>query len=188
MSAAVGRPRALVVDDSEGMREVIVGFLDAAGWDADTAEDGRRGLALLEAGAAPDLVLLDVMLPELAGLEVLRRMREFAPDLPVVMLSVVGTASTIVEAMRLGALDYLNKPFDEDDLEQVLERARSRRSAQKADPGLEGPLLEGAAWDDIRAVLEQIKDTDVSVLIQGESGVGKEVVARAIHESSSRRG
>ncbi|MDJ0788667.1 MAG: sigma-54 dependent transcriptional regulator, partial [Myxococcota bacterium] len=69
-----------------------------------------------------------------------------------------------------------------------LERARSRRSAQKADPGLEGPLLEGAAWDDIRAVLEQIKDTDVSVLIQGESGVGKEVVARAIHESSSRRG
>ena len=107
------RHRVLVVDDAEGIRAFLANLLELEGYEVDTAEDGRSALALLEGGAAPDAILLDVMLPGIDGIETLRRIRALDERVPVVMLSVVGKASTIVEAMQLGAADYLNKPFEE---------------------------------------------------------------------------
>jgi CheY-like chemotaxis protein len=123
--------RVLVVDDAEGIRTYLANLLELSGYDVDTAEDGRRALALLEGGAAPDVIILDVMMPGLDGIETLRRIRELEGDIPVIVLSVVGKASTIVEAVRLGAVDYLNKPFEEEELESTLEKALEKKSIER---------------------------------------------------------
>ena len=188
------RFRVLVVDDNEGIRSFVANLLELRGYDVDTAEDGRRALALLEGGAAPDVIVLDVMMPGLDGVETLRRIRESNALVPVVMLSVVGKASTIVAAMELGAQDFLNKPFEDEELlatlEKVLERdalLRERdRLAGELDPGGDGVVWGSGAMRAVRATLEQVADTDVTVLIQGESGVGKEIVARTAHALSPR--
>jgi len=190
-----GRHRVLVVDDAEGIRAFLANLLEVEGYDVDTAEDGRRALALLEGGAAPDVILLDVMLPGVGGLETLRRIRELDPAVPVVMLSVVGKASTIVEAMQLGAADYLNKPFEEPQLRAALEKLLERRSLERERDRLAGEPAVSAevviwgsdAMRSVRATLQQVADTDVTILIQGESGVGKEIVARTAHDLSPRR-
>jgi len=186
--------RVLVVDDAEGIRTYLASLLETWGYQVDTAEDGRRAIALIEGGAAPDLLMLDVMMPGIDGLETLRRIREMEPDLPVVMLSVVAKASAIVGAMQLGAVDYLNKPFEEEELEAILvrwiehRRSESERAAVRAsviDPVADAVWKSGAMRG-IRELIDQISETDVTVLIQGESGVGKEIVARAVHANSSR--
>jgi two-component system response regulator AtoC len=186
--------RVLVIDDAEGIRTYLANLLELRGYDVDTAEDGRRALALLEGGAAPDVIILDVMMPGFDGLETLRRIRDLEADVPVIMLSVVGKASTIVEAMQLGAVDYLNKPFEEEELELTLEKALEKKSLERERDELNEKLhgyRDGVVWGspsmrEIRTVLDQIADTDVTVLIQGESGVGKEIVARTVHGVSSR--
>ena len=202
MSSGKGRPgsgraknfRVLVVDDAEGIRSYLANLLEIRGYDVDTVEDGRRALALLEGGAAPDVIILDVMMPGIDGIETLRRIRDFDDEVPVVMLSVVGKASTIVEAIELGAVDYLNKPFEEDELEatlgkvlekKALERERSEL-AMDLDYAPETLVWASEAMQKIHQTLEQIADTDVTVLIQGESGVGKEIVARTAHDVSTR--
>jgi DNA-binding NtrC family response regulator len=191
VALAQKRARILVVDDSESIRSYLASVLGAHGHRVDTAEDGRRALGLIEGGAAPDLVLLDVMMPGLDGLETLRRIRERAPRLPVVMVSVVGNARTIVDAMRAGASDYLSKPFLEGELAQVVSRAlvRSEPDVERAQGrnGAPEALWQGPALAKVRAVIERVAETDVTVLIQGESGTGKEVVARALHAASRRR-
>ncbi len=185
--------RVLVVDDAEGIRTYLANLLEVKGFDVDTAEDGRRALALLEGGAAPDVIVLDVMMPGLDGLETLARIREFDAEVPVIMLSVVGKASAIVKAMKLGASDYLNKPFEEEEFEvtlaKVLEKRALLRERERLVVELEDPL-ESVVWASapmmrVRNLLEQVGETDVTVLIQGESGTGKEVVARTLHALSS---
>ena len=186
-------PRVLVVDDADGMRAYLATLFENRGFEVDTCEDGRRALALLESGADPDLVLLDVMMPGTDGLATLASIREQWPELPVLMVSVVGKAGTIVEAMQLGAADYLTKPFEEVELDSALDRLglHSTRPGRGTDGrgesvGSEERIWVSAAMREIRAVIEQIGETDVTVLIQGESGVGKEVVAREVHAVSSR--
>ncbi len=174
------RARILVVDDAEGIRSYLQSLLETRGFAVETAEGGEQALERLAEGPAPDLVILDVMMPGTSGLETLGRIKELAPDLPVVMLSVVGKADTIVEAMRAGAADYLNKPFDEDELDGVMRRLLGPEDGP-------GPIAwQGESLAAVREVLDQIADTDVTVLLQGESGVGKEVVAREVHASSTR--
>jgi DNA-binding NtrC family response regulator len=191
VALAQKRARILVVDDSESIRSYLASVLGSHGHRVDTAEDGRRALGLIEGGAAPDLVLLDVMMPGLDGLETLRKIRERAPRLPVVMVSVVGNARTIVDAMRAGASDYLSKPFLEGELAQVVSRAlvRGEPDVERAQGrnGAPEALWQGPALAKVRAVIERVAETDVTVLIQGESGTGKEVVARALHAASGRR-
>jgi two-component system response regulator AtoC len=134
-------------------------------------------------------------MPGIDGIETLRRIRAFNAELPVVMLSVVGRASSIVEAMQLGAVDYLNKPFEEEDLDAALEAVFNRPGRQTdvpvntetgdvADP--QSVVWSSRAMSGIKEVLTQIANTDVTVLIQGESGCGKEIVARAVHQQSTR--
>jgi len=187
------RHRVLVVDDAEGIRSYLANLLELEGYEVDTAEDGRSALALLEGGAAPDAILLDVMLPGIDGIETLRRIRALDERVPVVMLSVVGKASTIVEAMQLGAADYLNKPFEEPLLRATLEAVLERRSLERERDRLthHAPSAEAVIWGSdamrtVRATLQQVAETDVTILIQGESGVGKEIVARTAHDLSPR--
>src|SRR5262249_53628357 len=122
------RRRVLVVDDAEGIRTYLASCLELRGYEVDSAEDGSRAIALVEGGADPDAILLDVMMPGLDGLQTLERLRELAPDVPVVMLSVVGRTGTIVEAMRCGAADYLTKPFEEEELEATLDKVLEERA------------------------------------------------------------
>jgi DNA-binding NtrC family response regulator len=194
-SAQMPRHRALVVDDAEGIRSFLANLLELEGYEVDTADDGRSAIALLEGGAAPDVILLDVMLPGIDGIETLRRIRAIDASVPVVMLSVVGKASTIVEAMQIGAADYLNKPLEEAGLRAALDRALERRVLERERDRLAGETAvtsDAVIWgsDAMRAVhatLEQVADTDVTILIQGESGVGKEIVARTAHDLSPRK-
>jgi two-component system response regulator AtoC len=184
------RPRILVVDDAEGIRTYLCNLLKARGFDTVTAEDGESALVEIETGERPDAVLLDIMMPGIDGLETLARIRAFDPNLPVVMLSVVGKAPTIVKAMQLGADDFVNKPFEEEELDQALARVFQADGDDAVHSGGVVPD-ESTVWQSepmrkIRAVIGQIADTDVTVLIQGESGVGKEIVSRAIHTVSTR--
>jgi len=186
-------PRVLIVDDAEGMRAYLTSLFELRGFEVDTCDDGRRALTLLESGAAPDVVLLDVMMPGTDGLTTLAEIRKVWPELPILMVSVVGKAATIVEAMQLGAADYLTKPFEEAELDIALDRlglhsapavSRSDSSGAKAHSGQ--TVWVSSAMREIRSVIEQIGTTNVTVLIQGESGVGKEIVAREVHAVSDR--
>ncbi len=186
-------PRVMIVDDADGMRAYLTTLFEQRGFDVDTCDDGRSAIALLESGASPDLLVLDVMMPGMDGLAVLAATREKWPDLPVLMVSVVGRAGTIVEAMQLGAADYLTKPFEEKDLDAALDgiglhsmKLHRSEGALPTRSTSDRTVWVSSAMREIRAVIEQIGDTDVTVLIQGESGVGKEVVAREVHEVSSR--
>ena len=186
--------RVLVVDDAEGIRTYLANLLELSGYDVDTVEDGRRALALLDGGAAPDVVILDVMMPGIDGIETLRRIRDRHGSLPVIMLSVVGKASTIVEAMQLGASDYINKPFEEEELQVTLDKVLEKKSLERQRQMLSEDLQryrDGVVWSsapmqEIWSLLEQVGETDVTILIQGESGVGKEIVARTAHSVSNR--
>ena len=175
-SDAAEDPRILIADDSASVRSYLAELLEKDGWSVDTADSGRHALELLRAGANPDVVLLDLGVQGLDGKQTLSRIRKRHPEVPVVMMSVVGAASTIVEVMRLGADDYLTKPFDADSLETVLQRILERR---RATPPAHAPVApDGVLWNStalgaIRETIDQISDTDVTVLIQGESGVGK---------------
>lgn len=195
--ASGGKPRAsriLVVDDNEGIRSYLASLLEIKGYQVDTAEDGRSALELLDSGACPDVIILDIMMPGIDGLETLRRMREMGDETPVIMLSVVGKASSIVEAMNLGAMDYLNKPFEEEELEATLDSVLEKHGMKEERDSLlkqlgepdKSTIWHNSAMRKIQHVINQIADTDVTVLIQGESGVGKEVVAKSVHTSSDR--
>ncbi len=185
-----GRPRILVVDDAEGIRAYLASLLKARGYDVELAESGERALEILTEGVELDLILLDIMMPGIDGIETLERIREVEPDLPVVMLSVVGKAPTIVRAMQLGATDFLNKPFEDDEFERILDRHVGRAftgaTGAEAAVTVDESVWQSASMLEIKQVIEHISDTNVTVLIQGESGVGKEIIARAIHAESTR--
>ncbi len=181
------------MDDAEGMRAYLASLFESRGFDVDTCNGGRPALALLESGADPDVVLLDVMMPGTDGITTLEEIRKRWPELPVMMVSVVGKATTIVRAMQLGAVDYLTKPFEEAELDVALDRLglhsalRGSRAAGRGSAADRNQVVwVSSAMREIRSVIEQIGTTDVTVLIQGESGVGKEIVAREVHAVSNR--
>ena len=192
MSDALSGVRVLVVDDSATLREHVANLLEAHGAVVDSADSGRRALALLEAGAAPDVVMLDVRMPSPDGLATLARIREEHPSAPVVMLSSDGKASTIVEAIRRGASDFLTKPPAAAALVEAVQRVVASRAREarysefQANAHHPEGLWNGPSLRSIRDTIEQVADTDVTILIQGESGVGKEVAARRVHERSAR--
>ncbi len=187
--------RILVADDEANMRWVLERALTKAGYEVETVEDGQYALdrALAE---RPDLVLLDLKMPKLDGLSVLRTLKEHYPDLLMVMMTAHGSTSTAVEAMKAGAQDYLMKPFDIDELLITVAKAFEVESLREQVDYLKGEVQHGG-WqlvgssEEMQAVkhlVERVAPTLATVLIQGESGTGKELVAQAIHALSPRVG
>jgi two-component system nitrogen regulation response regulator NtrX len=187
------KPRILVIDDDAGIRESLRMTLEYDGYEIVGAATGQEGLALVER-EAPDLVLLDVKMPGMDGLDVLTRLHSMHESLPVVMISAHGTPSSAVEAIRKGALDFLEKPFESTDrlrvtIQNALEQARLRdenKSLKRAVEVRHQMIGESAALKQVMAAIGRAAPTNATVLITGESGVGKELVARTIHRNSLR--
>jgi two-component system response regulator AtoC len=189
----------LVIEDDDDAREALCEFLGTAGYRARPLRNGVEALAAL-ANSLPNAVLLDLVIPEPDGFEVLRRIRERDPRVPVIVMSALSQAEDVVRAMKLGANDYLPKPFDVSELNLVLRRALDgpgRRPADVAETRAaavvesgDGDLLPttplSGPMERVWALVNRIADTDVPVLLIGESGVGKDVIARRIHATSHR--
>ena len=185
----------LVIDDDDGSRVPLCEFLEAAGHRVRSARSGAEALASLEEARA-GAVLLDLVMPAPDGFEVLRQIRLRDGRLPVIVLSALSQAEDVVRAMKLGATDYLPKPFEPSELDLVLRRALGgpgRRPAEvdgrlapAGEPVDEALAPCSGAMERVRTLVRRIADTDVPVLLVGESGVGKDVVARRIHATSHR--
>ncbi|MDF3066535.1 MAG: two component, sigma54 specific, transcriptional regulator, Fis family [Polyangiaceae bacterium] len=186
----------LVVDDEPNLRRVLSAQLERDGYDVHTAEDGEQALGILKEHHI-DLVITDLRMPRLDGMELLRRAQKLDAELPVVMITAHGTVDNAVEALKTGAFDYLTKPFDQVEVRTIVAKALRTRdlSATEASRPFHEIPTEGARYGiigqspsilDLYAVLDRVADTPTTVLITGESGTGKELVARALHESSSR--
>ncbi len=187
-------PRVLIIDDERNIRRTFQMVLTSEGFAVDTAESGEQGLEKLGA-ERPDVVVLDVRLPGLDGLEVLKRLHADDPELPVIMISGHGTIATAVEATRLGAFDFVEKPLSKERLLVAIRNALDVRDLGRevkqlrAQVGQRRLMVgESAPVRAIRETIRRVAPTGARVLITGESGTGKELVARAVHEASDRRG
>ncbi len=188
--------RILVVDDEESLRRVTQLKLQQAGFEASTAPDGGAALDLL-ARAPQDLVLTDMKMPGMSGIELLARIKEEYPEVIVVLVTAFGTIETAVEAMRLGAYDYLIKPINSDALKLVVSRALEHHGLKQEVTLLRAAIDRKFGFESIigrsKALLATLDNasraaqTDSTVLIQGETGTGKELLAKAIHFNSPRR-
>ncbi|MGH7308598.1 MAG: sigma-54-dependent transcriptional regulator [Candidatus Rokuibacteriota bacterium] len=186
----------LVADDDPGLRESLERTLTREGYGVVMASDGRAALERLQAGSI-DLVLTDLKMPGLSGLDLLRAAKAISPDIDVILLTAFGTVEEAVKAMKEGAYDFLSKPFRREQLLKLIDKALERRSLiaqnralrqQLEDLRAKGQLIgNSAAFRRVLTLVEQVADSSATVLIQGESGTGKELVARAVHECSPRR-
>jgi len=186
------RARILVIDDEAAIRDSLKMTLEYEGYEFIGAATGQEGLALAER-EAPDLVLLDVKMPGMDGIEVLERLRSLNDSLPVVVVSGHGTISTAVEATKKGAFDFIEKPFASERILVVLRNALAQRQLHDENRTLKKAVEirhqmigDSAALKQVMAAVGRAAPTNATVLIQGESGVGKELVARTIHRNSLR--
>ncbi len=186
----------LVIDDEAGIRESLEVLLSLEGYQVTTAGDGEEGLRLLE-GRNFDLVLLDLALPGQSGLELLPHIKDRQPDLPVIMITAYGTVDNVVDSIRAGAENFIQKPWDNEKLLADIRSAIARRRAEEENLQLKRTLKQRYSFSNIVGKSEvmlkvfdlvaQIAPSRSTVLIQGESGTGKELIAKAIHANSPRR-
>jgi two-component system, NtrC family, response regulator AtoC len=192
------KKQVLIVDDEPNLRKILAAQLSRDGYDVLLAEDGEQGLALLREHHI-DLVVTDLKMPKVDGMTLLREALAEQPELPIVMITAHGTVDTAVEALKLGAFDYLTKPFDKDEVRQIVGKALKTRqladeeaTTETIKEGTEGARFgiigQSPGLTELYAVLERVADSPTTVLITGESGTGKELVARALHDHSQRRG
>jgi DNA-binding NtrC family response regulator len=187
------KPQILIVDDELNIRRILQMAFDKAGYDAVTAEDGRTALIELEKQRF-DAVITDVTMPGMTGYELQRLINEAAPEIPVIIMTAFGTIPQAVAAIRNGAFEYITKPFDLEHLKKVVASAvdqgnEPKKQVRKAKKSVLGDEPFLAVSDSMRQVLETVKqvaDSRATIMIGGESGVGKEVVANALHALSGR--
>ena len=188
--------RILVIDDEAGIRESLEVLLSLEGYAVRVAADGEEGLRILDLESL-DLVLLDLALPGQSGLELLPQIKERQPDLPVIMITAYGTVDNIVESVRAGAENFIQKPWDNEKLLADIRSAVARHRAEEENLQLKRALKERYSFANIVGKSEsmlkvfdlvaQVAPSRSTVLIQGESGTGKELIAKAIHANSPRR-
>ena len=188
--------RILVVDDEESMRDVLKRLLSAEGYHVSHAENGKKALALL-ARERFDFLLCDIRMPVMGGIELLREITSREIPGTVIMMSAFGSVETAVEAMKLGAYDYISKPFMSDEILLTLRKARERESLRRENEALreevekafrpEMLLYASRSMDDVVRMVEKVKDYDTTALVTGESGTGKELVARMLHFGGRRK-
>jgi two-component system, NtrC family, response regulator AtoC len=179
-----------VVDDDQSIRSYLSSFLTTAGCAVESFAHGHALLQRLTAGHVPSVILLDVLLPDMDGIEILNKIQKEGVRVPVIMLSGVSDIKTVVEAMKCGASDFLMKPFDEESLEAAIKESASEEvqppRSSPASGNNEGFVTVNPQMLRLREIIKRVAHTDVPILILGESGSGKEVIARYAHENSGR--
>ncbi|MEE2751628.1 MAG: sigma-54 dependent transcriptional regulator [Myxococcota bacterium] len=184
------RKRVLIIDDEPSIRKVLAAHLKAQSYEVQTASDGGEGISRLQ-NEQFHAVVTDLKMPGIGGLEVLHWVRSHDPGLPVVIITAHGTVDTAVEAIKLGAHDYITKPFDRDELKLILEKAvRTEQVQAQSLSSLEGRfdiIGRTPKMQQVYELIERVANSPTTVLITGESGTGKELVARALHTNSSRK-
>jgi nitrogen regulation protein NR(I) len=186
--------KILVVDDEPNVRSSIAELLAEQGYDVLTADRGETALAVLDHDQ-PDLMVCDIQMPGMNGLDAFRILRKSYPKLPVIIMTAYGTTETAIEATKLGAFDYQLKPFDPDEMlrtvERALESVRLMHRQVRIDPGSlpatdDAIIGQSACMQDVYKAIGRVAQTDASVLIRGETGTGKELIARAVYQHSNR--
>ncbi|HEY6552249.1 MAG TPA: sigma-54 dependent transcriptional regulator, partial [Vicinamibacteria bacterium] len=185
----------LVIDDEEVMRDVLSSLLASAGYAVTLAEDGAAGLALARKGGF-DAAVVDVMLPEMSGLDVLDELKKTDPDLAVLMITAFASVETAITAMKKGAFDYVTKPFKHEEVLHILANALNQRRLQDENRQLRTALKDQGRFFEIVGksqrmlqvfnLISQAAPSRSTILVVGESGTGKELVAKAIHANSPR--
>ncbi|MDO8462193.1 MAG: sigma-54 dependent transcriptional regulator [Deltaproteobacteria bacterium] len=189
------KPKILIIDDEEIIRKALDRYLTSLGYEVMTAEDGEQGIALIRQSMA-DVALIDMMMPKMSGIEVVRRFKEIAPSLLPIVMTAYGTIPSAVEAVKAGAYHYLTKPFELEDIGLLIAKALEHRSLREENKELKKQIRSKYRLENILGVSREIQEvlqlitkvaaSDSTVLILGESGTGKELVARAIHYNSPR--
>ena len=193
-AAALDVKRVLVADDELNMRRVLEAMLRREGYEVITAANGVEAMGGMGTKGGVHTVITDLKMPGLDGMGLLKRLSAEYPDVPVVMITAHGSVESAVEAVKLGAFDYLEKPFEQEQIRQVVAKALNtyalaRRDARPEEPSGHGRFRlvgQSPAIRTIYGVVEKVANTPSTVLISGESGTGKELIARALHENSSR--
>ena len=186
----------LVVDDEPAVRDSLCSWFQKDGYYADTAADAVEALKKLSERSW-DIILLDIKMPNISGMELLARIKQIDPDIVVIMMTAYASVDTAVEALKGGAFDYVVKPIDPDDLSRIVQKAAEQRTLKRENLRLRTAIEDIAPEDEllgespqireIRDIIDSVSQTDVGVLIRGDSGTGKELVARLIHAKSARR-
>jgi two-component system response regulator AtoC len=189
--------RVLVVDDEENLRLVVRTFLKRDGYEVEVAASGEEALALVES-FGPDVILTDVKMPKMGGMDLLATLKAKGIDCTVIVMSAYGNVDLALEAMKAGAYDYIQKPFKAEEVLLTLRKAEERESLRRENRALRQEIRKENLFEDILAkspqmqaifkTITKIAEYKTTALITGESGVGKELIARALHSKSSRRG
>ena len=187
--------RLLVVDDEKSQREILAGFLQKEGFSVALAESGEQALKLFEEKFY-EMALIDMKMPRMDGLELLKRIKKNSPDTQVIVMTAFGTVETAVSAMKEGAFYYVNKPVDLEELKVILKKASETHSLlaenrffkEQLEEKFKDTTIVGESKPikEVLSVITKVAKSDTTVLIRGESGTGKELVARAIHNLSDR--
>ncbi len=188
--------RILVIEDDETVRDVLRAFLYEKGFEVTLAGDGKSGLDLLQVERF-DIILTDLVMPGITGMDILKEVSAANINIPVIVMTAFGTVQTAVEAMRIGAFDYVTKPFNLTELMIILEKALDISKLQKENVMLKmqlkqkynfkGLVGDAPGMQKVYELIEKIADTDSTVLITGESGTGKELIAKTIHYNNTSR-
>ncbi|MBD3409560.1 MAG: response regulator [Ignavibacteriales bacterium] len=189
-------PKILVVDDERIFRESLLAWFEEDGYDVDAADCGEDGLKLFEKGKY-DVILLDMKMPGMSGIELLAKIKEIEPEAIVIMITAFASVQTAIKALKDGAFDYITKPVDPDELAHLVDKALRQKTLTEENVELKKQLDEIVKPDNlvgdspemkkILDLVQTVAATDTTVLVRGESGVGKELVAKAIHLNSERK-